>query len=103
MAHYFAYWVTLGQISLGTLADPFEREWVPDYTPWVMVPPAVVWYLQVALIVWGHIVAVIEAHRISLQQHARPLLALDAQLPLIALMVAYTFSGLWVLGQALGG
>ena len=27
--------------------------------------------------------------------------ALLAQLPLVLLMVAYTFSGLWVLGQAL--
>jgi len=76
---------------------------VPDYNIWVTVPPGVIWASQVALIVWGHVVAVIEAHRIGLRVHTQPRSALAAQLPLVLLMVGYTFSGLWVLGQALGG
>jgi hypothetical protein len=103
VAHYFVYWFQLGQLSLGNFADPFEREWVPDYNIWVTVPPGVIWASQVALIVWGHVVAVIEAHRIGLRVHTQPRSALAAQLPLVLLMVGYTFSGLWVLGQALGG
>jgi hypothetical protein len=47
--------------------DPFEREWVPDYTIWAGVPGALVWYLQVALIVWGHVVAVFAANRLALR------------------------------------
>lgn len=103
IAHYFLYLFYLGQLTPGLVLDPFEREWVPDYRPWTGVPGAVVWYLQVGLIVWGHVVAVIEAHRVALPRFRRPRLALVAQLPLVALMVAYTFSGLWVLGQALQG
>jgi hypothetical protein len=103
VAHYFVYWFQLGQLSLGNFADPFEREWVPDYNIWVTVPPAVIWAVQVTLIVWGHVVAVVEAHRIGLRVHRQPRSALAAQVPLVLLMVGYTFSGLWVLGQALGG
>lgn len=59
--------------------------------------------MQVALIVWGHVVAVIEAHRVSLDMHRRPSAAFVAQTPLVLLMVAYTFAGLWVLGTSLSG
>ena len=103
IAHYFVYWFQLGQLSLGNFADPFEREWVPDYNIWVTVPAGVIWAVQVALIVWGHVVAVIEAHRISLPLHRRPRQALLAQSPIVVLMVGYTFAGLWILGRALSG
>jgi hypothetical protein len=103
IAHYFAYWVLLGQISLGKLADPLNRGWVPGYAFWVTVPPSVIWAVQVALIVWGHIIAVIEAHRVSLRLHRHPRTALFAQAPLILLMVSYIFAGLWVLGESISG
>ena len=83
------------------MLDPFGKEWVGDAHPWTGIPGWVVWYIQVGLIVWGHIVAVFEAHRVSLgiqQAHRR---ALAVQAPLILLMVGYTFTGLWVLGQVL--
>ena len=54
-----------------------------------------------ALIVWGHVVAVFEAHRVSLGVHVNARRAVMAQVPLILLMVGYTFTGLWVLGQVL--
>jgi hypothetical protein len=101
IAHYFVYWLYVGQLTPGTIADPFEREWVPDYTPWMPLSGAAVWWIQIALIVWGHVVAVIEAHRISLRLHGRPRPALLAQVPLVALMVGYTFVGLWVLAQSI--
>jgi hypothetical protein len=63
----------------------------------------VIWTVQVALIVWGHVVAVIEAHRVSLSVQRQPRTALAAQTPLVLLMVSYTFAGLWVLGKSLSG
>jgi len=101
IAHYFLYWFYVGQLTPGTVADPFEREWVPDYNVWKPFSGASVWWVEVALIVWGHIAAIVEAHRIAVAQHHSPRRALAVQLPLVLLMVAYTFSGLWVLGQAL--
>ena len=100
-AHYFLYWGYLGQLTPGTLADPLEREWVHDYGPWQPLSGAAVWWIQVVLIVFGHIVAVVEAHRVSLRAQHRSRDALVAQIPFVILMVAYTFSGLWVLGQSL--
>ena len=103
IAHYFLYLFYLGQLTPKVVLDPFERGWIGDYRPWTDVPGAVVWYIQVGLIVLGHIIAVVEAHRVSLQVHGRPLRTLATQVPLVLLMVGYTYAGLWVLGQALAG
>ena len=101
VSHYFLYLVYAGQLTGGDLLDPLGKDWVPDYAPWAGVPGGVVWYIQVALIVWGHVVAVLEAHRVAVSVHPRPRTALVAQTPLVLLMVGYTFTGLWVLGQTL--
>jgi len=101
ISHYFLYLVYIGQFTPAVVLDPLEREWIPDYGIWADIPGGVIWYLQVGLIVWGHIVAVFAAHRLSLRVQGRPRLALVAQSPLVLLMVGYTFVGLWVLGQAL--
>ncbi len=101
VSHYFLYFVYACQFTWAAVADPFGREWVPDTTPWTGVPGSVVWYIQVALIVWGHVVAVFEAHRVSLGVHVNARRAAMVQAPLIILMVGYTFTGLWVLGQVL--
>ena len=101
VSHYFLYLIYASQFTWAAVADPFGREWVPDATPWTGVPGSLVWYIQVALIVWGHIVAVFEAHRVSLGVHVNARRAVMAQVPLILLMVGYTFTGLWVLGQVL--
>jgi hypothetical protein len=101
IAHYFLYWFYVGQLTPGTVADPLEHEWVPDYAAWTPLDGAAVWWIEVVLIVWGHIAAVVEAHRVAVARHGSARRALLVQLPLVLLMVAYTFSGLWVLGQAL--
>jgi hypothetical protein len=102
ISHYFLYLIYAGQFTFAAVFDPFGREWVPDVEkPWKGVPGELVWYLQVALIVWGHVVAVFEAHRVARPVHGAPRRAALAQLPLVLLMVGYTFTGLWVLGQVL--
>jgi hypothetical protein len=101
VSHYFLYGIYASQFTWAAVADPFGHEWVPDATPWTGVPGSLVWYLQVALIVWGHVVAVFEAHRVSKASHVDARRAVMVQVPLILLMVGYTFTGLWVLGQVL--
>jgi hypothetical protein len=102
VSHYFLYLIYAGQFTGAAVLDPFGREWVPDVeSPWKGVSGELVWYLQVGLIVWGHVVAVFEAHRVSLGVHGAPRRAALAQAPLVLLMVGYTFTGLWVLGQVL--
>lgn len=103
IAHYILYLFYTGQLTPGAVLDPLGRDWVGDYRPWTGVPGSVVWIVQAGFIVWGHVVAVVEAHRVSIRVHTRVRHAVAAQLPLAALMVTYTFAGLWVLGQALRG
>lgn len=101
VSHYFLFLVYAGQLTGKVVLDPLGTDWIHDYSPWTGVPGGVVWYIQVVLIVWGHVVAVLEAHRLSADLHPHPRRAVVAQSPLVALMVGYTFIGLWVLGQVL--
>ena len=102
ISHYFLFLIYAGQFTYAAVFDPLGREWVPDVqAPWKGVPGALIWYLQVGLIVWGHVVAVFEAHRVSLRPQGATGRAILVQSPLVLLMVGYTFTGLWVLGQVL--
>ena len=68
-----------------------------------VVGAAFVWYSQVALIVAGHVVAVYLAHAVALRESPSPKLARRGQLPMVALMVLYTVTNLWVLSQPVVG
>jgi hypothetical protein len=102
-AHYFAYLLIAGQNTPAVIVDPFGHSWNPlgwgEYATTTAVAPAgLVWWIQVLLIVFGHVVAVFAAHRLALRSSTRAR-ALVMQLPLVGLMVAYTVAGLWVLAQ----
>ena len=102
-AHYFAYLLIAGEDTPAVIVDPFGHSWNPfgwgEYALWKGIAPAgLVWWLQVLVIVWGHVAAVFAAHRLALRSAGRAR-ALLLQVPLVALMVAYTVAGLWVLAQ----
>jgi hypothetical protein len=58
---------------------------------------AVVWHIEVALILIGHVVSVYLAHRVALKVFASRRDAILSQLPMLGLMVCYTILGLWVI------
>jgi len=99
-AHYLLYLVAYGQLTWKVIVDPFETDWVPDIGVWTGYPASMVWALQVGLIVAGHIVAILAAHRIAVSTAPRHRTAIRAQAPLITLMIGYTVLGLWILGQS---
>lgn len=103
VAHYLLYLFYVGQLTPRVVLDPGGSGWFPEYRPWVGIPGSYVWAFQVAAIVIGHVVAVVAAHRVAKPFHETARGVLVAQLPFLALMVLYTFTGLWVLGQALQG
>ena len=102
VAHYFVYLVFVGQLTMGVLVDPFGHGWNPwglgEYEIWKDIPAALTWWIQVALIVWGHVAAVFAAHRVAAKESG-PRRAILVQTPLVLLMVGYTVAGLWVLAQ----
>lgn len=103
-AHYYTLLITEGQNLFTLASDPFGWGWdlfgTGGYEVNVnVVGAAFVWYSQVGLIVAGHVVAVYLAHAVALREAPGPRLALRGQLPMVALMVLYTVTSLWVLSQ----
>jgi hypothetical protein len=104
LAHYLSYLVIQGQYAIPLASDPFGRGWDLFGTAGYRVDIAVVgarfaWYLAVIAIVVGHIVAVFLAHvqaMVTLPDR-RP--ALRSQVPMTALMVAFTIISLSILAE----
>jgi hypothetical protein len=90
---------------LRELSDPFARGWnllgtaelLEGYVP----SPALVWALEILLIVGGHIVGVLVAHRIAVRASESHGAAVRSQLALTALMSVFTITTLWLLSQPL--
>jgi hypothetical protein len=105
IAHYLTLFVLEGQHTLVLLADPLGTgaNWfgLGDLTEnrWLANQPTLVASLQVAAIVIGHILGIVSAHDRAVRLFpARR--ALVAQLPLLAVMVGYTVTGLLLLFAA---
>ena len=109
VAHYFTYLVIDGQRILVAISDPlqtgadlFGTAFFEPSGAWL--PPGLVWTLQLAAVVgghmlgaWaGHVVAALDAPR---ELAGRPLTV--RQVPLAVVMVALTTLTLWSLGQAI--
>jgi hypothetical protein len=105
-AHYLVDLLTGGQYWVAALDDPFERGWsllgLPEH--WVSfgflsdhASVARIWDAQFALILGGHLVAVVLGIRRAFPAPLR------AHLPMTALMVGYTVLGLWLLSTATAG
>jgi polyferredoxin len=108
IAHYYTVLIFNGQIAIVQLSDPLGRGWDLFGTAGYQVNNAVlgaafVWYSQVALIVAGHVIAVYLAHVISLRQIEDRRRALKSQYPMLALMVLYTITSLWIISQPIVG
>lgn len=99
-AHYLTYLVEKGQRTLIQLGDPLGKGWQPfgDFEPslWLSEHTSTLASLKVGFVVIGHVLAVIAAHDralIVLPKAHR----LSGQLAMLVLMVAYTFTGLFLL------
>jgi hypothetical protein len=104
LAHYFSLLLTAGQFIIPLASDPFGVGWdlfgTADYkVNLAVLNPYVFWYGAVLLIVLGHVLAVLQAHRLALRLFRDRRAALARQLPMMALMVAYTMLSLWILAQ----
>ncbi len=105
-AHNYTYIAIGSQGLIPLLADPLQKgaHLLPlgdHQVSFALANAQVVWYLQIALIVMGHMLAVYVAHvrALLLARHGRD--AVLSQLPMLVLMVVYTMSSLWMLAQPL--
>jgi hypothetical protein len=104
LAHYLVYLLVQGQYIVPLLSDPFGFGWDLWGTAGYRVDIGIVgarfaWYAAVVAILVGHIVAVYLAHARSMRIFETRRAVLRSQVPLTALMVAYTFVSLSILAE----
>jgi hypothetical protein len=99
-AHYLTYLVEKGQAAFFALLDPLGRGWTPLGDPSISYVlsehTSTLAALKVTFVVAGHVLAVVAAHdrALALLPKAH---RLSGQLAMLLLMVAYTFTGLYLL------
>jgi len=101
VAHYFSLLLIEGQQGLIYLSDPFGLGWnllgTADWTVnLTIVSTTVIWYVQVAAIVSGHIEGVVLAHDRAVALFP-PKVATRTQYALLAVMILFTAVGLLIL------
>ena len=104
VAHYFSLLVLQGQQVVPLASDPFGYGWNLFGTASFradlgLLPPNVVWYVQVGALVVGHVVGLVLAHDRAVALFRSPRLAVATQYPMLMLMVLYTVGGMWLLSQ----
>ncbi len=101
-AHYLTLFLIQGQFIITLVSDPFGRGWdlfgTIDFAPnLAIVSPDTVWYVQVGALIVGHVAGLTIAHDRAVVVFQGRRTALEAQLPMLGLMVLYTLGGMWIL------
>jgi hypothetical protein len=102
VAHYVSFLVQQGQYLGPLLSDPRgdgsnwfgTAGWVPDAT---VLSGNEVWYLQVGALLLGHVAGLVASHDLALRTFRGPRAAARSQYWMLAVMVAFTSLGLWLL------
>jgi hypothetical protein len=102
IAHYFTLFLVQGQFIITLASDPFGKGWdlfgTADFAPnLTIVAPNTVWYVQVAALTVGHVAGLAIAHDRAVAVFPDRLTSLEAQFPMLGLMVLYTLGGMWIL------
>ncbi len=104
LAHFIGYLLIQGQLIIPLASDPFGWGWDLLGTSGYLldlelIGAQAVWYISVAAIVLGHVASVYVAHVVSLGRPVGRAAALKGQYAMLALMVIYTASSLWIIAQ----
>lgn len=100
VAHYFTLIIFEGQQIISAISDPFAIGWdifgTADRTvDFFITASEPIWYFQLAVILIGHVVAVVLAHDRALVDFGEN--AVRSQYAMLLLMVALTSLGLVIL------
>jgi hypothetical protein len=103
VAHYFSLLVFEGQGAWAQLSDPYGEGWdlfgsADRPIDFLVVSTTTIAVVQAGSIVVGHLAGVVLAHDRAVARF-KPKLATRSQYPLLAVMVAYTAGGLFLLLQ----
>jgi hypothetical protein len=104
-AHYFSFLVYNGQAIAFLSSDPLGKGWdlfgtagkTIDYG---VISAKQIWYVQVGVLVAGHVAGLILSHDRALALYQKARVATQSQYWMLAVMVGFTTFGLWLLSQA---
>ena len=104
LAHYLSFLAMAWQYLIPLVSDPFGFGWDlfgtrNHFVRIGIVDARAVWYVSVGAIVIGHVIAVYLAHCVALQAYRDRRIALRSQWPMVALMICYTMTSLWIIAQ----
>ncbi len=104
IAHFISYLALPGQGIIPLLSDPFGFGWDLFGTAGYLININIisvgfVWWVSIIAIVLGHISSVYVAHIISLRRMPTSAQAVKSQYPMLALMIVYTATSLWIIAQ----
>ena len=104
-AHYLTLIIFEGQALTYLASDPFGQGWdlfgtVDGGIDYTIFPQENTWYVQVAVVVIGHVAALALAHDRALTMYGDAKLAVRSQYWMLGVMVGFTSLALWLLAQA---
>jgi hypothetical protein len=104
VAHNCANLLVQGQQLIALASDPLGLKWnlfgTANFRPDIgLIDARLTWYIAIAAIVAGHVIAVWLAHRLALREFGTRREAALATVPLTLLMVAYTVISLSVIAE----
>jgi hypothetical protein len=105
LAHYFSFLAFNGQAMIYLISDPLGHgsnlfgtvNHSIDYT---VVSAIAIRWVQVGVLVAGHVAALMLAHDRALATYEDPRVAARSQYWMVGVMVVFTCFGLWLLSQA---
>ena len=104
IAHFVNLLLIQGQLIIPLASDPFGYGWDLFGTSGYelnlnIINAAILWYLSIAVIVAGHILAVYLSHLAASRVFDDHDVATQSQYPMLTLMVMYTVVSLWIIAQ----
>ena len=106
LAHNFALTILSGPNMLSIISDPFGVGWdlfktasLPQTS--LILGAKAVWTIEIGFVILAHIVGVWLSHIVALKLFDQPATATKSQYPMMALMIAFTITTLWLLSQPL--
>ena len=104
-AHYLSFLLFEGQSILYLASDPLGQGWdlfgtASSAIDYGLLSQNGTWYIQVAVVVLGHVAGLVLAHDRALALYGDSRLAVRSQYWMLAVMVGFTGLALWLLAQA---
>ncbi|MGH2946130.1 MAG: fenitrothion hydrolase [Solirubrobacteraceae bacterium] len=105
LAHYFSLLAYNGQAIAHLSSDPLGKGWdllstAGSTIDYGIVGATAIWYVQVGVLVAGHVCGLVLAHDRALALYGKASAATTSQYWMLSVMVAFTTFGLFLLSQA---